>query len=244
MEVHAHTHTARKKWFHYLWEFLMLFLAVFCGFLAENQREHVVEHQREIKYARSLLQDLKADTANLDYYAKRRVIKRVWMDSLTMLLSTEKHKELGNDTYYYGRRVYDASPFVSTDGTMQQLKNAGNMRLIKNENLVKAILEYDINVRDMKEWDEADLKIRTSFREMGGTLFKSDVFYHLVDTAMNFIRPINNPQLLTDDIAAINKVAFQVQYLSVITLANERRALELKAKATKIIKMIKDEYHF
>ncbi len=40
MEVHAHTHTARKKWTHYFWEFLMLFLAVFCGFLAENQREH------------------------------------------------------------------------------------------------------------------------------------------------------------------------------------------------------------
>jgi len=23
MEVHAHTHTARKKWTHYFWEFLM-----------------------------------------------------------------------------------------------------------------------------------------------------------------------------------------------------------------------------
>jgi hypothetical protein len=23
MEVHAHTHTERKKWIHYLWEFLM-----------------------------------------------------------------------------------------------------------------------------------------------------------------------------------------------------------------------------
>ena len=36
MEVHAHTHTppasggtGRKKWTHYFWEFLMLFLAVF-----------------------------------------------------------------------------------------------------------------------------------------------------------------------------------------------------------------------
>ena len=44
MEVHHHTHlasgkthTARKKWTHYFWEFLMLFLAVFCGFLAELQ---------------------------------------------------------------------------------------------------------------------------------------------------------------------------------------------------------------
>ena len=52
MEIHHHAHGSdpdsstssghrgRKKWTHYFWEFLMLFLAVFCGFLAENQREH------------------------------------------------------------------------------------------------------------------------------------------------------------------------------------------------------------
>jgi len=54
MEVHHHAHTARKKWTHYLWEFLMLFLAVFCGFLAENFREHQVEHNREKKFMASL----------------------------------------------------------------------------------------------------------------------------------------------------------------------------------------------
>src|SRR6185312_1722631 len=72
MEVHAHTHTdpahggtSRKKFTHYLWEFLMLFLAVFCGFLAENLREHTVEHRRAEQFAGSLLADLKADTAAL-----------------------------------------------------------------------------------------------------------------------------------------------------------------------------------
>ena len=69
MEVHAHTHPAsggtRKKWTHYFWEFLMLFLAVFCGFLAENQREHMIEHQREKQYMESLLSDLAADTTVL-----------------------------------------------------------------------------------------------------------------------------------------------------------------------------------
>ena len=61
MEVHAHAHTARKKWTHYFWEFLMLFLAVFCGFLAENQREHYVENQREKKFARRLLSDIREE---------------------------------------------------------------------------------------------------------------------------------------------------------------------------------------
>jgi len=92
MEVHAHSHTPRKKWTHYLWEFLMLFLAVFCGFLAEYQLEHVIEHQREKKYVRSLIQDLKTDTANLQSYITLRKEKRIMMDSLLLLLSTGMHK--------------------------------------------------------------------------------------------------------------------------------------------------------
>src|SRR6187551_1728384 len=64
MEVHHHSHTERKKWTNYFWEFLMLFLAVFCGFLAENQREHYVEHQREKQFMKTLLQDLGNDTSN------------------------------------------------------------------------------------------------------------------------------------------------------------------------------------
>ena len=68
MEVHHHAHTARKKWTHYFWEFLMLFLAVFCGFLAENQREHYIEKQREKKFARRLLSDLREDSA---FYQRR-----------------------------------------------------------------------------------------------------------------------------------------------------------------------------
>jgi hypothetical protein len=51
MEVHAHTHTERKKWTHYLWEFLMLFLAVTLGFFVENQREHYIEKKRAKEYA-------------------------------------------------------------------------------------------------------------------------------------------------------------------------------------------------
>ena len=72
MEVHHHSHTdpahggtSRKKFTHYLWEFLMLFLAVFCGFLAENQREHLIEHQREQQYMRSMVKDLEQDETNI-----------------------------------------------------------------------------------------------------------------------------------------------------------------------------------
>src|SRR5678816_3065017 len=65
MEVHKHPHhvTHKKNWPEYLLEFLMLFLAVFLGFIAENQREHIVEHQREVKFMSRMLLDLRGDSA-------------------------------------------------------------------------------------------------------------------------------------------------------------------------------------
>src|SRR6188474_856123 len=65
MEVHSHTHSARKNWTHYFWEFLMLFLAVFCGFLAEYQLEHKIEKEKGKQYIQSVYEDLKEDTASL-----------------------------------------------------------------------------------------------------------------------------------------------------------------------------------
>jgi hypothetical protein len=48
MEVHHHGHVhEQKKWKEYLFQFFMLFLAVFCGFLAEYQLEHMIEKQWE-----------------------------------------------------------------------------------------------------------------------------------------------------------------------------------------------------
>ena len=243
MEVHAHTHTARKKWTHYFWEFLKLFLAVFCGFLAEYQLEHKIEGDREKKYVHSLIQDLKTDTASLEIYINLRKEKRIMMDSLVLLLSTDKHKQFGNETYFFARHVFIGAPFISTDGTMQQLKNAGNLRLIKNETIINNILAYDASVKELKEWDESDTRIRTTFREMGGSVFNADQLYKAMDSNFKFVKPTTNPQLITDDPITINNVAFQVQYISLSSLGNTQRGKALKEKAEKLIELLKHQYH-
>ncbi|HEY5968878.1 MAG TPA: hypothetical protein VIU35_12955, partial [Chitinophagaceae bacterium] len=89
MEVHAHTHTPRKKLTHYFWEFLMLFLAIFCGFLAENQREHFIEHRREKEFMNSMLSDLRSDTAKSNAVHQTFSIVVQHIDSLIPLLQGE-----------------------------------------------------------------------------------------------------------------------------------------------------------
>src|SRR3954469_1707223 len=67
MEVHHQPDQIHKKkrWKEYFLEFLMIFLAVTLGFLAENLREHISEQKRAEVFAQSLNADFKADTSSL-----------------------------------------------------------------------------------------------------------------------------------------------------------------------------------
>ena len=47
----------KKNWKSYFKEFFMLFLAVFCGFLAENYRESLSVQKIEKEYMLSLIED-------------------------------------------------------------------------------------------------------------------------------------------------------------------------------------------
>ena len=48
----------------------MLFLAVFCGFLAEYQLEHKIEKDRAKELARTLYEEIKQDSVNMSLKVK------------------------------------------------------------------------------------------------------------------------------------------------------------------------------
>ena len=148
MEVHAHTHTARKKWTHYFWEFLMLFLAVFCGFMAENQREHMIEHKREKEYMRSLIEDLQTDTANLNDNILLGQVVKTRLENLISFLNNESSKDSAVQLYKLNNQVGRVVNVNFEDRTSSQLKNGGNMRLIRNKAVADSIRSYwgDIKV--------------------------------------------------------------------------------------------------
>ena len=115
--------------------------------------------------------------------------------------------------------------------------------MIKNENIIDNILAYDASVKELKEWDESDTRIRTTFREIGGSIFNADQLYKAMDSNFKFVRPTSNPQLLTEDPITINNVAFQIQYISLSSLGNTQRGKALKEKAGKLIELLKNQYH-
>src|SRR6186997_1248567 len=77
MEVEVpHSHqTSGKGWKHYFFDFLMLFLAVYCGFLAENIRESRVEDERAEVLANNLYKEIIADSMVIQQMIAVRNIK-------------------------------------------------------------------------------------------------------------------------------------------------------------------------
>ena len=143
MEVHHHAHTARKKWTHYFWEFLMLFFAVFCGFLAEYQLEHKIEKDREKQFVQALVRDIKKDISQGDSLQVQNLKSQKICDSLLVLLSGEEINKNSYPAYSLWYLVNGFIDFIPNDGTIQQLKNSGGLRLVKEQGVVDRLMEYN-----------------------------------------------------------------------------------------------------
>src|SRR5688572_23720641 len=111
MEIHHHSHSAvgsdshrsKKKWTHHFWEFLMLFLAVFCGFLAEYQLEHKIEKNKEKQYMKSMIEDLKTDTAAIVILNQIRSSRHQVSDSILAAINAKNYSQNGAAFYYWAR---------------------------------------------------------------------------------------------------------------------------------------------
>lgn len=60
----------------------MLFLAVFCGFLAEYKLEHTIEHNREKEFVKSMIEDSQLDTASIQHVIRQKKMQKLYSDSL------------------------------------------------------------------------------------------------------------------------------------------------------------------
>ena len=234
MEVHAHAHTERKRLRHYLFEFFMLFLAVFCGFLAENFREHQIEKQRGKKYIVSFYEDLVKDTTGFvnvirSYEEKAHVFasRKECYNNIIYNKGSDCIGDLFRHSEFFTDLVY-------TDGTLQQLKNAGGLRLLKKAD-ADSILSYDNLLR-------AYIRIEsTGFQDRQNKL--RDIIYSIANyAAVIDSNSHSSPVFEIKDKQAINHYFVMLDaYANAITRVTETlRAV--KIKAVNLIVYFKKEY--
>ena len=250
MEVHHHAHTPRKKWTHYFWEFLMLFLAVFCGFLAENQREHFVEKKRAKEYARSLVHDLSTDTSQLSEFMKQSPFNIAKYDSFLLVHRNLKTASTGQ-LYYYSSFVNAMTDFTSNVSTLDQIKNSGSLRYF-DPLLQDKISGYARLVDRNKDYKPFGLPIHERAIALASKIFDGEVFYYnyLFDPAKQNSRPTDsfmrsNPPLINSDPALLkefsNAVIAKKKAEFIMLNVYYKPAFD---KAVELINLLSEKYHF
>jgi hypothetical protein len=246
MEVHQHSHTPRKKWTHYFWEFLMLFLAVTLGFFVENQREHYIEHQREKQFINSLFNDIRSDTANIAKIINARTAKEQMLDSILNMMNSPRRADFVKQIYPYGVYVGRTLPyrFVPNDGTMQQLKNSGALRLIRNRAVVDSISKYDISVRNMLGQYAVEENQIEHYRTAAAKIFDALVFRGMLDENAAVVRPPpDNTSFQSHTSRELSEWNYRIYGLNGINKANRRDLRLLLKQATELLEILKKEYH-
>jgi len=247
MEVHAHSHTARKKWTHYFWEFFMLFLAVFCGFLAEFQLEHMIEKKRERQYISSLLKDLENDTLRFERTFRNLERKIPYYDSA---LHFFKNPSLYKYTLPF--RIYIKTTiehfYSPSNSTLEKLKGSGNLRLIHKQYIIDSIVSYDSRIngayKNQTEYViEANKQLLHSYEKVFDLTnfnhFMTDMYADSIvsdnsryDTKLN---TDNKDAILSAYNIHITTKATDIFYTQHIRIA--------KNMATNLIVFLKAEYH-
>lgn len=252
MEVHHHTHHehGKRNWKSYFWEFLMLFLAVFCGFLAEYQLEHVIENSREKQYIISMVKELEADTAQINYVLKDSV--RVHgIDSMVRYINT--HDFTNTDTrvlYYYKRKYLQSVREMNfSKNTLSQLKNAGNMRLIRMRNVVDSLNRLDNMISEAENQMEL-VYYHYQFHTLLGTEIFNEWYYYTDSTKNRNFK--NEQEFLNQPVAPPLLIKEYQQLLKYANMAslwrgfvrNYHRMLTTNYKfSSELISYIKKEYH-
>jgi hypothetical protein len=263
MEVHHHAHTGhgKKTWKEYFWEFLMLFLAVFCGFLAEYQLEHKIERDRLKKFMYDMTKNLEYDRTRIAINLATNYSLRSSLDSFRNeiqqnLLGKENIKKL----YYYAFTASGSGRVVFNKSTITQLRNSGQLRLVENDSLTNEIIDYydrKVYASELycQYFTDSQNELETEKRDIFSTIgfesmlkitdsaYNNNLYNNIENEFKNEIEK-NNLKLLTTDKITLEKLhslvlTNQMALLSYIQFLNYTNQ-----SAEKLIAKIKLTYHF
>lgn len=261
MEVHHHSHQP-KKWKEYITEFLMLFLAVSMGFIAENLREKHVENERSEELMKAFISDVNENQKQLDSLIINNTRLGYFYDSLSFNHGFTKKqiniKELAEklDLWIYR--------FANKKTIFEQMKSTGALRYIQDKVVLEAMLRYEesaniAETRSMIELDqynnefrpaiakifpipffkyisEADLKTMT---KMDSTVHPGR-YEHYKDYSAEIIRQLENTKLTNEEMKMLAKIwDFRQERITV----GLRSQIQLKEQGAELLHLIEPKYH-
>ena len=231
MEVHHHPHVEKKSFKEYLLEGLMIFIAVSMGFIAENIREKISEHEIEKRSMELIVDGLRGDTMQIKRVIGLNVKRIGLLDSILSFQS----QNLNDPNVFHRfdaifRKAVSSYVTLSNDAAYEAMKNSGSLRFIKKKVIVDGLFNYGYNNSWTKYSAESYNGATNSFVGSAAAFFNfNSVVQHIEH------KDGDNKSLKFYNDALALKFIIENYYLSSLNTQSE--------SAVKLIKLIQNEYH-
>jgi len=243
MEVHHHPKVEKKRFKEYFLEFIMIFLAVTLGFIAENIREIISDHKKETVLIQSLVKDLEDDSATIKGQLKVSKERLVYSDSLIELVHEGNVLSKTANFYYYGRMTARWTSFSNNSRSIDEMKNGGLFRVIRNNNVAASIMAYYAFIPQIKNYEDRQVIVDNEYRKIAVQVFDPYIFNKMLNAADTIDRVTGNPLLSKADKETLNNLAGWAHYTIGNRSAINEAKEQLLAKGEELMALIKKQYH-
>jgi len=236
-----------KKFLHFFFEFFMLFLAVFFGFMAENFREHRVEREREREYMQAFVYDLENDIVNLKDGFPIKDYRLAAIDSV--FLYFENNPDATQVPRLVVRNMVRSlwgKYYRRNSTTIDQLKNAGGMRLIHHKNVADSIAAYDHVWLRAEFWRDSYLRDQERGKELLAKLVNPHglISTYRSNSSGSYLSPSADGQPVKLNPAWLNEYLNFLYYQKQTTIQDKTVHQGIEKSAERLIELLKNEYDF
>lgn len=246
-----------KPWQTYIFEFFMLFLAVFCGFFAEYKLEDLLEKDMERNYIVSMVDDLKRDTFNFRRSIEDGQQAMFMMDSLIKLLKSPQRNSHTSTMYYLARRITQKIvPYEIFDRTYSQMKSSGNLRVLHSPEIATYISGYYFDITLLASQQNYINNLQLEYINNVAVVFDAAIFHKMYtdagltvtntfdarDFPSRILPPEDNPPLANESKAAIDNLIGTLHYLYARMLSTNSNIRNQNDGAIKLMRLLQVAY--
>lgn len=245
----APTPSGKKPWNVYLFEFLLLLMAVILGFLADNLREEYSDRQQGRAYVQAFYEDLKNDTARITQVIRHEEQKIQILESTrdcfdSVMMSVPQTGCLA----LLIRNSVISTPFSITERTLNQL-TIGGFRLLEKDDTDR-INQYIALYNLLKDheatvYHESQLELRNMQNVLiDFRAFANIASLNVVNNDPSFRLPKGQELLFKNDRATLNQFFNELYKYKLVTQAHMNQLKRMRAHQETLIVYLKEKHQF
>ena len=154
------------KYFKYaIGEIILVVIGILIALSINNWNDNRKNSQKEYQYLQGLKKDLESNLLELDRVISKTAYTYQASDSIL------KHKRGEIDSFKLHRFFscvlggIGYTVYIVQEGTIQDIIGSGNLDLIKNDSIRRAIGSWQANLNFMREWEHLDKNVADDYSE-------------------------------------------------------------------------------